>query len=271
MRYSLRVARHLFVLGLSIAVGACGGDDGGAAVDSGADVAPESGSDAPGTGGGGSGGSSGSGSGGADAGLDAAPDALVDTTPFVCDFEAPVPAAAPVLWAAPLSQTGAATLGGHGHDDGKGPVGFCPGTPVSGQPYYRLIAAGFETDEDVTNDGDQNDPLPVDFWKDAASFAGVGESGGRVNIYVQIVDAGGNVLNVDNSPEIRVEVETLGGSTQSLPLTSKPANEFQTNFPMTGGGTRYGISIEGASDRVINMRLPVNHHVCYVLVFRRET
>jgi hypothetical protein len=92
-----------------------------------------------------------------------------------------------------------------------------------------------------------------------------------VNIYVEIVDQNDKVFNVDSNPEIHVNVETLGGGTQTFPLTSKPANEFQTNFPMVGGGNRYGISIQGASDRVINMRLPVNHHVCYMLIFRRET
>ncbi|HJK89795.1 MAG TPA: hypothetical protein RMH85_26370 [Polyangiaceae bacterium LLY-WYZ-15_(1-7)] len=39
---------------------------------------------------------------------------------------------------------------------------------------------------------------------------------------------------------------------------------------MTGGGARYGVSVEGASDRVVNLRLPVNHHVTDVLVFQRE-
>ena len=174
-----------------------------------------------------------------------------------------------MLWAKPLSATGAGTLGGHGHDDGKGPVGFCAGTPVSGQPFYRLIAAGFESDEDLDKDGN-NDPLPVDFWKNAASFSGVGESGGRINVYVQIVDGAGKVLNVTTHPEIRIQKTILDGPTESLKLDSKPANEFQTNFPMTGGGTRYGVAIEGASDRVINLRLPVNHHVTYVAVFRRE-
>lgn len=39
---------------------------------------------------------------------------------------------------------------------------------------------------------------------------------------------------------------------------------------MTGGGSRYGASVKGASDKVVNMRLPVNHHVTYVLVFQRR-
>ena len=39
---------------------------------------------------------------------------------------------------------------------------------------------------------------------------------------------------------------------------------------MSGGGTRYQVGIDGASDQVVNMRLPVNHHVTYELIFRRE-
>jgi hypothetical protein len=187
----------------------------------------------------------------------------------VCDFAAPAPPPPGVLWAAPLSATGAATLGGHGHDDGKGPVGFCAGAPQAGKPFYRLVAAGFETDDDWIKNG-KNDPLPVDFWKDAAAFTGVGESGGRINVYVQIVDASGKVLNVTTNPELKIVKTIHQGPTETLSLDSKPASEFQTNFPMVGGGQRYGVAIEGASDRVINLRLPVNHHVTYALVFRRE-
>jgi hypothetical protein len=192
-----------------------------------------------------------------------------DAAPFTCDWDAPQAPASGVLWAAPLAATGAGTLGGHGHDDGFGAVGFCPGRPVAGQPFYRLIAAGFETDTDVTGDGDQDDALPVDFWQ-LAPFDGVGESAGRVNIYVDIVGETGAVLGADSNPEIRIVRTIKDGPVDLIPLTSKPANEFQTNMPMTGGAVRYAVRIDGASDEVINMRLPVNHHVTYALVFRRE-
>ena len=56
----------------------------------------------------------------------------------------------------------------------------------------------------------------------------------------------------------------------SLPLDAKPPNEFQTNFPMTGGGATFSLEVEGLSDRVYNMRLPINHHVTYLLIFQRE-
>ena len=68
----------------------------------------------------------------------------------------------------------------------------------------------------------------------------------------------------------RVDRDLNNGTTDEIPIDDKPDNEFQTNFPMTGGGSRYGASVKGASDKVINMRLPVNHHVTYVLVFLRR-
>jgi hypothetical protein len=188
-----------------------------------------------------------------------------------CDFALPIAPPPTVLWADALSATGAGTLGGHGHDDGLGAVGFCAGVPQPGEPFFRLVAAGVEVDYDIDGDGsDADDYLRVDFWQDPSAFTGFGESGGRVNVYVEIVDEAGAVLNEQSAPEIRIERTIEGGPTDLLPLTSKPPNEFQTNFAMVGGGARYGVQIEGVSDRVINMRLPVNHHVSYVLVFRRE-
>lgn len=268
-----RGMRSVFLLMGLVALG-CGEDDGGSAGAGGG--ASTGGAGASGGGGGSTGGSAGSGGSGGSGGSAGSggnagsggsiADAASDAPPAVCDFASPQPPPSGVLWAAPLAASGAGTLGGHGHDDGKGPVGFCAGTKLSGQPFYRLLAAGFETDDPAVKTG----PLPVDFWKSAASFTGVGESGGRINVYVQIVDQSDKVLNVTTNPEIKIQKTILDGPTESLSLDSKPANEFQTNFPMTGGGTRYGAAIEGASDRVINMRLPVNHHVTYVLVFRRE-
>ncbi len=209
-----------------------------------------------------------------DAHSEAAPDASADASPDIitvpdCDFDSPNPPPSSVLWPAMLSASGSGTLGGHGHDDGKGPIGFCQGTPVAGQPFYRLIAVGFESDTDVTGDGKQDDPLPVDFWKNSANFTGLGESQGRINVYIEIVDASDKVLNVLSHPNIRIKRTIKDGPTDLMPLTDKPVNEFQTNFPMSGGA-RYGVELEGASDRVINMRLPVNHHVTFTLVFRRE-
>ncbi len=188
--------------------------------------------------------------------------------PLPCDFADPRPPPADVRWAAPLDGTGADTLGGHGHDDGFGAVGYCPGERVEGEPFYELVAVGFETDEDRNGDGDQADGLGPDFWS-AEPFEGVGESGGRVNVYVDVLDEAGVPLSRDSAPELALLRELLGSGVERIPLDAKPPNEFQTNFPMTGGGTRYGVQVEGASDRVINMRLPVNHHVAFAVVFRR--
>lgn len=194
------------------------------------------------------------------------PDASgTDATPFVCDMNDPKAPPPSVLWAAPLSATGAETLGGHGHDDGFGPVGFCPGTPAAGQPFFELIAAGFETDEDLGIGA-----LGVDFWRDPDTFTGVGFSGGRVNVYLEVIDEAGNAVDKSSAPEIVYLRELSNGTVDEIPIDDKPDNEFQTNFPMTGGGTRYNASVKGASDKVVNMRLPVNHHVTYVLVFQRH-
>jgi hypothetical protein len=194
-----------------------------------------------------------------------------DAAAYACDFDDPRAPPPGVLWAAPLAASGAETLAGHGHDDQFGPVGYCPGTPVAGQPFYRLIAAGFETDVDIDGDNQAgDDALGVDFWRDSQGFTGFGESGGRVNVYLHVVDGDGNVLNRDNAPGLTFRRTIHDGPVDDIAVDAKPANEFQTNFAMIGGGARYAAEVVGASDRVINMRLPVNHHVTYVLVFRRE-
>jgi len=228
---------------------------------------------APACGDGGDGADASAGSDGSGGAYDAAvADALPspDAAPFVCDFGDPKAPPADVLWAAPLAATGADTLGGHGHDDGFGPVGFCPGTPVAGEPFFRVIAAGFETDADIDGTGGNGDfPLPVDFWRDPDAFTGYGESGGRVNVYMEVVDESGQVLDRQTAPEIYYARSTSAGPLDEFQIDDKPDNEFQTNFNMSGGGARYGIAVRGASDRVINMRLPVNHHVTYTVVFQR--
>lgn len=207
--------------------------------------------------------------GGADAGGELDAGGSDAGAPLPCTWDdLRAPPAGTVIWPDELNGTGMDTLGGHGHDDGRGPVGFCAGTPVSGQPFFRLIAVGFETDTDVNGDGDQGDPLPVDFWRDPSGSA-VGESAGRINVYIEVVDERGDVLNRFSAPEIRYVRDIRDGPTETFGLTDKPPNEFQTNFPMFGGST-FAVEIEGASDRVQNMRLPVNHHVTFAVVFQRE-
>jgi len=245
----MRRMRAVSLILIAVATWGCGGSSAG----DGADARAGGGIDAAG------------GDGGAS---DGAPADAVPPRP--CTFDDPRAPGAGVLWAAPLAGTGDMTLGGHGHNDSFGPVGWCAGTKVAGQPFFRLIAAGFETDTDIDNDGDQADALPVDFWRNPSTFTGYGESAGRVNIYIDVVDEQGNVLNIDSNPELKFVRTIKDGPVDTFPLTSKPANEFQTNFNMTGGGTRYQVGIDGASDQVVNMLLSVNHHVTYELIFRRE-
>jgi hypothetical protein len=204
-------------------------------------------------------------------------DAPLDSALPPCDFAAttPPPGGSGILWGSFLDAKGVDTLGGHGHDDGKGPVGFCKGAPTAGKPFFELVAAGMEVDYDLDADGSAgDDPLLPNFFRDPKTFTGKGESGGRVAIYVDIIDEAGKVLDVSSAPQIRLVRTILDGPVEQFPLTSKPAAEFQTNLPMVGGGQRYGIGVTettGAeSDRVINMRLPNNHHVTYELVFRRK-
>ena len=176
-----------------------------------------------------------------------------------------------MLWPAPLTATGDLTLLGHGHDDGFGAVGFCAAVPSSGQTTFRLIAAGFETD-----DGDAGlDSLPPYFWRQPELHDdGVGFSGGRVNVYINVLDENGDVLQGVSAPDVRVVATPLGGETVRIPLDNKPAHEFQTNFNMVGGRMRYSVRLDtaegtAASDEVWNLRLPVNHHVTYELIFQR--
>jgi hypothetical protein len=259
-----RLALTLAALALWLVVG-CGSDDAA----SGAASSSSSATTSSGTGAGGAGGASTSSSGGAGGSGGVA--GTGGTGPAPCDPSNPTPPPSSVLWPSLLTGTGPDTLNGHGHDDGKGPVGYCAFSARPGEPYYDIIAVGFESDQDLNADNDENDSLAVDFYGDPASFGGVGESGGRINIYAQVLDDSGVVLSGSTAPELRLVVTAEGGTPLSLPLDNKPANEFQTNYPMVGGGNSYGIAIEGQSDRVFNMRLPNNHHVTFVVVFQRRS
>lgn len=173
------------------------------------------------------------------------------------------------VFADPLLGLGADTLraGEHDHDDGFGAVGLCRAEPVEGAPYFRLVAAGFESDEDLDGSGAIGDSaLSLDFWRDDAPRA-VGESGGRRNIYVDVVDENGATLNADNAPELQIVRRTLGGASELYPVAAK-VDEFDTRLPMLGG-ERISVSIEGVSDEVLNLRAPAEHNVSYVLVFQR--
>jgi hypothetical protein len=174
------------------------------------------------------------------------------------------------IFASALLDTAGDTLraGAHDHDDGLGAVGLCRGTPVPGAPYYRLIAAGFESDEDLDGSGsDADGALHPGFWRDDDPRA-VGESGGRHAIYVDVVDENGAVLDRNTAPELRIVKRFHEGPTELIGIDAKGPDEFNTNIPMWGG-QRIAISVEGNSDEVMNLRMPANHHVGYVLIFQR--
>jgi len=147
----------------------------------------------------------------------------------------PPPAGAEVEWDVRLSGEGEATLGGHGHDDGHGPVGMCA---TDARPGFRLVSALFETDED-------------------------GESGGNHNIYFEVQDEVGARI-------VGAEVLVTNGVESWTVLTEdKPPPEYAGNYPMWGGNL-YRVQVAGDSDSVFNMRIPNNHHVNYLLTFQRS-
>ena len=173
-----------------------------------------------------------------DADSDADSDADADGDADVaCDEAqpAPPPDGAGVEWDARLSGEGEQTLGGHGHDDGHGPIGTCAS---SAHPRWSLTSALFESDED-------------------------GESGGNHNIYVEVQDeAGARIVGA----EVLV---SNGVETWTVLTEDKPPPEYAANYPMWGGNF-YRVQVSGDSDAVFNMRIPNNHHVDYLLTFRRS-
>ncbi len=185
----------------------------------------------------------------------------------VCDpwSPHPPPAALNTIWnEAVLSATGPQTLGGHGHDDGRPPLGFCPAPPGDA---WRLIAARMETDQDLNNNG-RHDVTPVDTGAADPVYSayGMGESGGRHHVYVELLD--GNGARVHGEIEIRFQ----GGSSMVVATDpGKPANEFPFNFAIWGGNV-LTIRVSGPtpSDAVTNLRIPNNHHVSYLLTFARR-
>jgi hypothetical protein len=153
-----------------------------------------------------------------------------------CDLEDPQPPPPDrgIVWDPRLSGMGEDTLGGHGHDDGLGPVGWCGS---SARPHWGLAEALFQSDED-------------------------NESGGNHNIYIEVLDESGERV-------VGQEVVVSNGvESWSIFTEDKPPPEYAANYPMWGGNV-YSASVAGDSDRVFNMRMPNNHHVNFLLTFRR--
>ncbi len=173
-----------------------------------------------------------------------------------------VPPPALAGWAPVLSGVGPDTLTvdpAHGHDDGLGPIGWCPSEDPSG-PHVRLVAARFETDQ-VPPDGrcavDPFAPDPVhDAW-------GACTSGGNHHVYVEVRDASGARIPA------AFDLWWDGGATR-VEDQGKPPGEFPMNAALWGGG-QYGVTpVVGdlPAERVTNLRLPLNHHVNYLLTFQ---
>ena len=174
-------------------------------------------------------------------------------------------------WSPALSQSGAMTLTwdpNHSHDDQRGPLGFCPADVAPGDHYLALVSARFETDEMPPDQ-----PCVTDFAASDATFAQYGMcwSGGNHNIYVEVRDASGQ--------RVVAGFDVFYGTTvESLSDQGKPANEFPMNYAIYGDGTygaraTYTDPAYGAlpSDAVTNMRMPIHHHVNYLLTFQVKT
>jgi len=173
---------------------------------------------------------------GADGDVPAEPDEEGEFVPPSCDPEDPQPPPpdSGIVWDPRLSGTGEDTLGGHGHDDGLGPVGWCGS---SARPHWGLTEALFESDED-------------------------NESGGNHNIYIEVLDESGARI-------VGQEVIVSNGvESWSIFTEDKPPPEYAANYPMWGGNV-YSVLVAGDSDMVFNMRMPNNHHVNFLLTFQR--
>lgn len=198
-----------------------------------------------------------------DAASEAAPDAAVSCT---ADYN--VPPTGLSGWSPLLSQTGNMTLTydvNHSHDDGLGPLGFCPAVVAKGSLYLKLVSARFETDEQPPNQ-----PCVTDYTQPDPTFQKYGccWSGGNHNIYVEVRDQSGQ--------RIKAGFDVFYGSNvDHVTDQGKPANEFPMNYAIFADG-QYGARAvytdpkQGPlpSDAVTNMRMPIHHHVSYLLTFQ---
>ncbi len=202
--------------------------------------------------------------GGADAGVS-------DGGAVACTEGYNVPPTALPGWSPALSNTGAMTLTwttGHSHDDGLGPLGFCPAVVASGDKYLALVSARFETDGSPPTQG-----CPVDPAAPSADFAQYGMcfSGGNHNVYVEVRDESGARV-------VAAFDVFYGGAVDHIGDQGKPPNEFPMNYAIYAGGSygvraRYQHPTAGdlPSDAITNLRMPIHHHVNYLLTFQVKT
>ena len=111
-----------------------------------------------------------------------------------------------------------------------------------GKPYWRLVKAGWTNER---------------------------ESGGKHSVYVEVLDANGNLAV--GKP---VVVQWADGSV-ILPVENKPPPDWGVNFPMYSTLGSYSVSVGGApSDRVVGLGLGTPEsphftiHTCFYLTFR---
>jgi hypothetical protein len=198
---------------------------------------------------------------------DAAPEAAQDAA-VSCSSNYNVPPTGLSGWSPLLSQSGKMTLTydvNHSHDDGLGPLGFCPASVSKGSLYLKLVSARFETDEQPPDQ-----PCVTDYTQSDPTFQQYGccTSGGNHNIYVEVRDLSGQ--------RIQAGFDVFYGSNvEHITDQGKPANEFPMNYAIFAGG-QYGVRAvykdpgQGLlpSDAVTNMRMPIHHHVNYLLTFQ---
>ncbi len=91
------------------------------------------------------------------------------------------------------------------------------------------------------------------------------ESSGNHNIYVEILDEQGRRIVGQ-----RAWVVWEGGQTPIF-TQDKPAPEYAADFPMYAKIGSYQVEVEGLSDVVSGMGLPVRHHVNFLLTFQRAS
>jgi len=93
------------------------------------------------------------------------------------------------------------------------------------------------------------------------------ESGGRVNIYVTTIDGNGAPVSgigvFQDWKDDRVKQYTMGGQTDF------PQSGDSSFDPNRGEVGPYGVYVDGSSEQVWGMGLPLKQHVVYQITFRK--
>jgi len=89
------------------------------------------------------------------------------------------------------------------------------------------------------------------------------ESSGNHNIYVELIDEQGRRIVGERAWVI------WDGGQVPIYTKDKPAPEYAADFPMYAKMGSYRVEVDGISDAVLGMGLPVRHHVNFLLTFQR--